>query len=229
MNKKLIIFDIDGTLTNTNAVDHQSFIKTYNDLYDIQVDGNMWEQCEHYTDTGIAQHVFDHKIGRPVGPVDMRKIKKAMVDNLMLFMEADEQAFNEVVGAYDLIEALKKNNQYDLAIATGCWDETATLKLNIAGIDYEDIPLATSSHSVSRTGIIEHAISLAKNQYQVADYKSIVYIGDGLWDVKATNELKLPFIGIDCNKNGVLAKAGVKSVLENFSNIDSFIKEVEKY
>ena len=36
----------------------------------------------------------------------------------------------------------KTKKEYALAIATGCWEDTATLKLNIAGIDYDEIPLA---------------------------------------------------------------------------------------
>jgi phosphoglycolate phosphatase-like HAD superfamily hydrolase len=228
MSKKLIIFDIDGTLTNTNKVDHQSFIKTYADLYDIHVEENMWEHCEHYTDTGIAQHVFDTKIGRPMGPVDMRKIKKAMVDNLMSFMEENESAFDEVKGAYEIIELLKTKKEYALAIATGCWEDTATLKLNIAGLDYDEIPLANSDHSISRVGIIEKAIELSQEKNGVKSFDKIIYIGDGIWDVKATNEKNIPLIGIDCNNSGALAKAGVKTIFKDFSDQKAFLKAIEE-
>ena len=227
MSKKLIIFDIDGTLTNTNTVDHRSFIKSYADLYDINVDENMWEQCEHYTDTGIAQHVFDTKIGRPVGPVDIRKIKKAMVDNLMLYMDENESAFDEVKGAYEIIELLKTKNDFALAIATGCWEDTATLKLNIAGIDYDEIPLANSDHAVSRVEIIEKAIALAKEKYNLTSFEKVIYVGDGIWDLKACKEKNIPLIGIDCNENGVLKKEGVSNVFKDFSNQKEFLKVVE--
>lgn len=227
MSKKLIIFDIDGTLTNTNAVDHQSFIKAYADLYQIDILDNMWEQCEHYTDTGIATHIFDSYIGRPMGPVDLRKIKKAMMDNLLHFMEADHDSFNEVKGADVLLEKLRGKNDYAIAIATGCWEDTATLKLNIAGIDYTDIPLANSDDSISRVGIIEKAIELSKSKEGLSDFSKIVYIGDGLWDVKATTQLKMPMIGIDCNQNGQLTQAGVQKVFKDFSNFDAFIAAIE--
>jgi phosphoglycolate phosphatase-like HAD superfamily hydrolase len=227
MSKKLIIFDIDGTLTNTNKVDHQAFIKSYADLYDINVDENMWEQCENYTDTGIAQHVFDTRIGRPVGPVDIRKIKKTMVDNLMLMMDENESAFDEVKGAYEIIELLKTKKEYALAIATGCWEDTATVKLNIAGIDYDEIPLANSDHSVTRVGIIEKAIELAKEKHGVNAFDKVIYIGDGIWDVKACKEKNIPLIGIDCNNTGQLAKEGVTKIFADFSNQKEFLKAID--
>ncbi|MEI6313113.1 MAG: HAD family hydrolase [Bacteroidota bacterium] len=227
MNKKLIIFDIDGTLTNTNEVDHQSFIKSYADLYDVHVNESIWEQCEHYTDTGIASYIFESKIGRPIGPVDIRKIKNKMLDNLLHFMESEQNSFNEVAGANDFIELLKKNNQYELAIATGCWEATADLKLNIAGIDYEDLPLANCDHHISRAGIIEKAIELAKEKNSEHSYDKIIYFGDGLWDIKSTDALQIPLIGIDCNKTGVLSNAGVKTVFNDYKNTAAILKAIE--
>jgi hypothetical protein len=53
-------------------------------------------------------------------------------------------------------------------------------------------------------------------------------IGDGIWDVKATNEKNIPLIGIDCNNNGALAKAGVKTIFKDFTEQKAFLKAIEE-
>jgi phosphoglycolate phosphatase-like HAD superfamily hydrolase len=216
--KKLVIFDIDGTITNTNAADHAAFEKAYADLYELDVTDMPWEDCENYTDTGIAQHIFMEKIGRTCGPVDIRKIKNKVYDNLFELYNKEESMFAEVKGASDFIEFLKTRNEICLAIATGCWEHTANFKLNVSGIDYEELPMGNSDHAISRVGITNHVIELAKKQYGLSKFDEIVYFGDGAWDVKTTDAMGIRLIGVDCNNSGRLKELGVKNIIKDYSN-----------
>lgn len=227
MAKTLVIFDIDGTLTNTNTVDYKAYSDTFHGLYDVKLPETLADDCIHYTDTGVAQYVFERYVGRPVGPVDLRKIKSSMVDHLMKYMDEDEKAFEEVKGANAFIEFLQKQSDIVIAIATGCWEETATLKLNIAGIEYENIPLSHSGISEDRSGIIAHAIEQSKKQYGVTAFDKVVYIGDGIWDVKTTQAMQIPLVGIDCNATGKLKNAGVKEVFADYSNPSAILKSIQ--
>jgi phosphoglycolate phosphatase-like HAD superfamily hydrolase len=212
---KLALFDIDGTLTNTQEIDQQSFVKAYKDLFDYDISNVDWNECEHYTDSGIAEFVFLRELGRPAGRFEVNKIKKHLMDLFFNAFEADEHKFSEVKGANDFLEKLKKEG-WAIAIATGCWEDSAIFKLNCAGIDYEEIPVAHSDHDMSRTGIINKAIELAKEQYAVNVFEKVVYFGDGLWDVKATSELNIPMIGIDVKGSGQLKDKGVVAVYGDF-------------
>ena len=216
--KKLVIFDIDGTLTNTNETDHKAFEKAYMELYDLDVSGLDWEEVEDYTDTGIAKHVFEVVIGRTCGPVDLRKIKKKVYDNLVELYNESESNFAEVKGATDFIEFLKSRDEICLAIATGCWEHTANFKLNVSGIDYEELPIANSDNDISRVGITKHVIELAKQQYDCSKFDDVIYIGDGAWDVKMAQSLGIRLIGVDVHSNGRLKELGVQNIIKDFSN-----------
>lgn len=216
--KKLVIFDIDGTLTNTNAADHQAFEKAYRELYDLDVSDLNWEDCENYTDTGIAQHIFGEKIGRTCGPVDLRKIKKQVQDNLFELYNEDELNFAEVKGATDFLEFLKTRTEICLAIATGCWEHSANFKLNVSGIDYEGLPMGNSDHAISRVGITNYAIDEAKKHYGIASFDEIIYFGDGVWDYKTTQAMGIRLIGVDVANTGRLKELGVQNIITDYSN-----------
>ncbi len=216
--KKLVIFDIDGTLTNTNETDHKAFEKAYLELYDIDVAGLDYEEVENYTDTGIAQHIFEVVIGRTCGPVDMRKIKKKVYQNLLDLYNESESNFAEVKGAADFLEFLKTRDELCLAIATGCWEHSANFKLNVSGIDYEELPISNSDNDISRVGITKHVIEQAKKQYECAAFDEIIYFGDGAWDFKMAQALGIKLIGVDVNNNGRLKELGVQNIIKDYSN-----------
>ena len=83
-----------------------------------------------------------------------------------------------------------------MAIATGCWEESALLKLNAAKIVHDHIPMGHGGDGFRREDIIHSAIEKAKVAYRVQDYQNIVYVGDRNWDKKAAHAAGVEFIGI---------------------------------
>ena len=213
---KLVIFDVDGTLTNTQQIDQKTFSTVYKTLFDFDTDDIDWTDCPDYSDTGIAHFLFQMNFGRPAGPFELRRIKSRLIDAFLNAYEQEPNQFDEVQGASAFIEELSKNNEVKIAIATGCWEDSALFKLNVAGIDYEEIPLAHSDHAVSRIDIIQKAIDLSKQQYNTTSFSDILYFGDGEWDYKATKELNIPLIGIGANNSGKLNELGVEHIFSNY-------------
>ena len=66
------------------------------------------------------------------------------------------------------------------------------MKLYAAGIDFDNIPLATSDDHHTRTGIMQNAAEKTGH----ADFTRRIYFGDGVWDKKACAELTYDFIAI---------------------------------
>jgi phosphoglycolate phosphatase-like HAD superfamily hydrolase len=81
-----------------------------------------------------------------------------------------------------------------VAIATGCWRPTISLKLAAAGIDVEGLPMATCSDRQRRSEIITLAAERAGKRMDQA-----VYVGDGGWDLFACRELGIPLIATGRN------------------------------
>ena len=70
--------------------------------------------------------------------------------------------------------------------------------------------MATSSEFYSRAGIIAAAVERAGGK--LAD---TVYLGDGVWDLKATQKLGVDFIGCG-ERRERLRDAGAEYVLDSF-------------
>jgi beta-phosphoglucomutase-like phosphatase (HAD superfamily) len=50
---KLLIFDIDGTLTDTKRVDDECFINAFQDEYGVILTNTDWTTFVNVTDTGL--------------------------------------------------------------------------------------------------------------------------------------------------------------------------------
>ena len=55
-----------------------------------------------------------------------------------------------------------------------------------------------------------------------------MYIGDGIWDAKTTQQLKIPFVGIDSKQDGALHKHGVSSIISQYKDLEQFESVVKQ-
>lgn len=62
-NVKLAIFDIDGTLTNTNCVDNDCFVKALSEAHAITEINTDWATYPNTTDSGITLQIFQETFG----------------------------------------------------------------------------------------------------------------------------------------------------------------------
>jgi phosphoglycolate phosphatase-like HAD superfamily hydrolase len=93
-------------------------------------------------------------------------------------------------------------------------------KLRVAGIEHISIPMATADDSPNRTAIVARAIELARRWNDVQAYDRIWYVGDGIWDVQASLELGLAFIGVAGEtKAERLRTAGATLVVEHPADV----------
>ena len=79
---KLAIFDIDGTLTNTNGVDDECFVKALAEAHAITEIDTDWATYPHTTDSGITLHIFQEKFGRHPEETELGKFKGCFVNML---------------------------------------------------------------------------------------------------------------------------------------------------
>jgi len=215
MNNKLIIFDIDGTITDTTEVDDLCFKKTFKLLYDIDLINVTWSDYPHATDWGLSMSIIEEKFNISLSTNEKRKIEKHFIEILQGELSENPQKFAEIPESVKFIKSLINSNQ-PIAIATGAWKHSALLKLKKVGLDIKGIPFANSDEFYSREEITKHAITKAENQYNIK-FKKFVYFGDGTWDYKTTKSLGIPLIGVDFHSNGKLKKLGVKNIISDYT------------
>ena len=222
---KLAIFDIDGTLTNTNSIDNECFLKALSEAHAITEINTDWATYPHTTDSGITLHIFQEKLGRSPEENELAKFKSCFVNLLSKHCQSNSSSFAEIAGASFALNRLKRESDWAIAIATGCWCESALLKLRAAKIDIDKIPAAYAEDGLSREEILQAAVSQSLKQYSLSSFGKIVSIGDGLWDVRTARRLNFSFLGVGCGESAaMLHQAGARDVIKDFADYDQFIR-----
>src|SRR5262250_1499793 len=92
---KLVIFDIDGTLTQTSRVDEICFSRAFADTHGLEVLADHWAGCPHVSDSGVTQHLFQYYFGRDPRDHESGAIKQRLVDLLEEHHRFDRTFFFE--------------------------------------------------------------------------------------------------------------------------------------
>ncbi|AEV33291.1 putative phosphatase [Owenweeksia hongkongensis DSM 17368] len=218
---RLIVFDIDGTLTKTNAIDEKCFTRTVKQLATTRKFKFSFNEKWHFTDSYIA---FQLAMAQNNDSFSEQEFKRQFLINLRL--EAESTKFEAAEGAQSLLKELKKN-EIPYALATGCWRKSAEIKLRAAGFPLPKVPMATSDKYFTRDEIVTQAIVASQRHYK-KEFTDVVYVGDGYWDLVTCKKLNLRFVGVDPEKN--LKKALLLKdylALSKYPDLTSFLQLVE--
>jgi phosphoglycolate phosphatase-like HAD superfamily hydrolase len=220
----LAILDIDGTLTETNAVDEICFLQAFADAHSITEINTDWIQYQYVTDSGIMFQIFQERFARPPADGELQNYKSCLVNLLETHRSRDSSLFAEISGASRALIRLNQETEWAVALATGCWRVSAELKLKAAGIEAEHLPAAFAEDGLSRETILQTAMSRAQRSYGQNHFERIVSVGDALWDVQAARNLSIPFVGVAKGDRGIrLRQAGATHVLEGYSDYEKLI------
>lgn len=195
MQNKLIVFDIDGTLTNTNYVDSVFFVKAILEILPISSIDTEWQNYKYSTDAGILTEIIQSKLARNPTPNEIESIKNKFISYLKNAFIENQSHCVALDGAQTIFEKIIRLG-WDIGIATGAWEKSALLKLKYANIPYQNIPIAHSDDHIEREDIISIAINRAQDIYKKHSYSKVIYVGDRLWDKAAANNLRIDFIGV---------------------------------
>ncbi len=226
---KLIIFDIDGTLTETSRVDEICFNRAFAELHGIENISARWADCLHVSDSGVTHHVFQNLFGREPHDHETDALRSRLVSQLEAHHETDRSYFAEIPGAPRTFNHQVHQREWVKAIATGCWRASAEMKLRAAGINYQDVPGGFAEDGLARETIVSAAIERSRTHYGCAGFDRIVSVGDGVWDVRTASNLGLPFVGVASGERADrLREAGAKHIIEHFEAVDRFFEYLEE-
>lgn len=215
----LAIFDIDGTLTRTDPVDNVCFVQALADAHGITGVSTDWAGYPHTTDSAITSHIFRERFNRAPEEAELLKFKSHFVRMLEDYRAKDSSLFGEIAGASLMLRRLNQEPEWRVAIASGGWRISATLKLNTAGVEVNDYPAAFADDGLSREEILHAAVIRAQTRYRRTKFARVVSVGDGLWDVRTARNLRYPFIGIGGGEGERgLRRAGATHVMKDFSD-----------
>ena len=210
-----IIFDIDGTLANTKAVDDKCFIRAFEETFSIDISNEIWENLKNVTDWGITEEIIKRELNRVPQRDEYQLMLSNHIKNLEIEKTRDISQFKEIGGAKEFFNDLIELDDCNVGVATGAWEKSAQLKLDAIGIQLDGICFSNSDYYKSREYITTHVI----NQLKIKSKKEpdrIVYFGDGAWDYKTCQNLNIDFFGIDTNNDGKLKQLGAQTIFPDY-------------
>lgn len=205
----LIVFDVDGTLIGGETHDWACFDDAIASVLGFMPTQEFFDSLPEITAQAIAESSV-RAVQRRVGEGLEERICDEYLLRLRRVHAADPGAFQARAGIAALLSRLASLPGIGVAVATGDWLATASFKLAAAGIDVSPYPMATSSDCSRRADIIRLAARRAGRSLD-----EVIYVGDGVWDLKACRELGVPFIGTGTRPH-LLRAAGAEHVLELF-------------
>lgn len=221
----LVIFDIDGTLTNTNEVDEAGFAQAVTREFGFTGFSTDWSDYEHCVDRFIVRELVQRHADRAVTDEELERFQETFLQILRdAYAHAPDQ-FTPIAGAAALLAHLRADANQAIVLATGGYRLTACFKLERAELEVADLPRACADDGLSREEIIRAALTRARTAYEVDQFARIVSVGDGLWDVRTARNLNLPFVGVGSGERAErLRVAGAHAVLPDFTDVDAVLQ-----
>jgi phosphoglycolate phosphatase-like HAD superfamily hydrolase len=223
---RLVIFDVDGTLTNPSAVDDECDRDAVASVLSVAPEAIDWSGTPHFTDLGILRWLWSAHRGTEPTLADVARMRSEFVHRLGERLHAAPSRFSTIAGAVEAVGFVRAQG-WRVAIATGGWGPSARLKLDNARLDVDDSLLSCSDDAYSR----EEIVQIARRRAEVVhgcSFDRVVSVGDGVWDVTTATALKLPFVGIAAGERAErLRAAGAATVLSDFSDLAAVVRALD--
>src|ERR1700757_4600557 len=122
----LVMFDIDGTLTETMKVDEECFVRSFKDVFgfvDIDID---WSHYPHTTDSGIFHDVFTSRTDRSPTAREVSQFRHHFIQ--LLAAASSQSPFAPIAGAERLLSRLAQGGSPRVSPGPGGWRDFARLQ-----------------------------------------------------------------------------------------------------
>jgi phosphoglycolate phosphatase-like HAD superfamily hydrolase len=224
---KLVMFDMDGTLTDGFALEENCYVRAIEQALQLSKVVTEWDAYIHTSASYCLHEIVKRARGCPPSPEESRTVQEQMVRLMRDIEQRHGRRTSEIPGASAVIRELLRSG-YAVAIASGDWESTARHKLTSAGIPFENLPAAFCDCADARTEIMLTALARAKRHYRRDQFERVVYIGDAAWDVRACRELGWPLIGVGSGDLAArLQSLGVTQIISNYEPFVNFLAALE--
>lgn len=216
---QVFILDLDGTLMPSAKIDNECFWQAVFTCFGDSDSLPDLHSFKNVTDNGILNEWCLRELGRLPHAQETARIRQVFLQRLESAATPQPEHFKPLPGVAEWLKAVNDNKFSIAGIATGGWAHSARLKLKLSGLDRFNLPLASSDDALTRPEIMQVAVRKTLG-HQPQTGVGFTYIGDGTWDLQASQKLGWEFIGIaDGARAKQLKKAGASHVRADFCKI----------
>ncbi|MHA1271285.1 MAG: HAD family hydrolase [Candidatus Helarchaeota archaeon] len=217
---KLLLFDIDGTLTKNNSAHLQAFNSVFKDVYNLP-NANINEINHHgLTDELLIYIILErHNIDKKLIKTKIQKAKGYMIEKYHKLL--NKYPVSVIPGSRKFLNLLYKNNA--LGLVTGNLEDIARIKLNSIGIWEYFYGGGFGSDEFEREKLIKIAIARAEQNFGIRFLKKDIFLfGDTIRDIESAKKVGIIPIGISGGiySNDDLKDAGANFVFKDFTNFN---------
>ncbi|MBD2207185.1 HAD hydrolase-like protein [Calothrix sp. FACHB-1219] len=128
---KLVMFDIDGTLTESNHLDNESYLQALSEVFAVSEVSSDWASYTHVTDACILKEVCQSKLASIPTSREVEVFQQRFLELLVDGAQASD-GVKAIPGAFDMLQRLLLSDDYQVAYAGGGWAASAIFKLKSA-------------------------------------------------------------------------------------------------
>lgn len=232
--KILLIFDIDGTLSNSGSFS-PCLSRATEELLGITI---TEEDQSERVNSGIPFRNWLRCVSEKKGisESEIENITNKVLSKSIKYFE--EKMFASptmpIDGAVEFLKEVSKDERFAIGIVTNNLEEVAIIKLKSAGLlpFFENAGLIESCEGIhEKSRLIEHVMEVAQEKFAAKfDREKIFYFGDQVSDVKAGKMAGVKTIGVATGRStlSALVDAGADLALAKFSNATTIIDFIER-
>jgi len=221
--KKVILFDIDGTLVRDEGSAGGAFLLAFKTIFNKDISTVKVSKAGR-TDVAIIQDVAQVTLNRPLELEELILLNNLYIDNLTNNLISNS-TMQSIPGALELVTKLHSLGDLLLGIQTGNVEQAAWLKLKHCQLDhyFSFGGFCTGQHE--RHLIVKSAIDQALHIDPSNTKENILIVGDTPHDITAAHENGVSSIGVTTghHTSEELLQAKPLGVVENFMNIEEFL------
>jgi beta-phosphoglucomutase-like phosphatase (HAD superfamily) len=107
---QLVMFDIDGTLTESNALDDESYLQALSEVLGFSEVSNDWASYTHVTDACILREVCQRKLGRVPSLAEVEAFQKRFL-TLLAEGAAASDGIKPIPGALKMLSEVGQHRR----------------------------------------------------------------------------------------------------------------------
>lgn len=234
-----VIFDIDGTLIRSTHIDDECFAIAIGRVLGVRDFDTDWANYQYSTDDGLILEIGRRYGGFDPSPRQIDDAKSEFFAELRRAVAASETSpCTPIEGVAAMLEAVRSRAGWRIGISSGTSAEAARIKLAAAGLSLEGLP-ATFSHRCPKTERpAGRAEIIAATRRKLVDGSAgstgsaparAVYVGDGLWDLRAARELGMGFVGVRHDGDeSKLRSEGAQRIVRHYRDLGAFAAMLEE-
>ena len=223
--RKLVLFDVDGTLMRGNKAHMKTFRNAFKEVLNIDLAETEPSNCHGYTDTGIVYELMKRN------NIEIKEETKQKIFNAMIkeFKTADLSGSVLIDGVKETLTELSKHHNIIIGLVTGNLESIAYTKLKHLNVR-EYFVLGGFGHvSDVRSELIIDAIKQSEEKYGPISKDNIFIIGDTRRDITAAKEAGVKVLAVATGNVPIeeLKKENPNYIFENLKDTDKVLQVIQ--